>query len=486
MAKYVSKAANLRKQSSQESSPLSPYSQNPHTPDYSNVSKISTTPEPTSRSQATVSSSNHPLAQPPKPSTTSSSSSTGASTSNANSPPFSNTDPSISPNKPPTNTHTSTSTSTGSTMKQRPTIPLPRPHRTSSTTSRSQNFPKSPAKPNTNRNSSLSSASSTSSGSSGYYYERKTDGNKSGTSSAISHPLSNTNTHSHSHAHANTSGSMSRNVRGYSGHSHSRNVQGSSSNKGGGGSQLNLPQLGKNMKNQNMSGNNPFRRRNISGRLNSNSSSGSGNNINNNNQQVIKQGRSIFDVSLNANRTKVVSLSAFSYLFCELVNYCQKGIINIAQLEERLSDIGYYVGTRQLELVIYRNKPGKRETDRIGILEFIQKTVWKRLFQKQADGLEQSMQNKNEFFIIDNTPITNRFVSVPADLGDFNCASFIGGIIHGILENAGFACKVITHEAPMDDSNNNSNTATNEFNSNVTITKLEQKRTVFIIQFEDK
>jgi hypothetical protein len=35
-------------------------------------------------------------------------------------------------------------------------------------------------------------------------------------------------------------------------------------------------------------------------------------------------------------------------------------------------------------------------------------------------------------------PITNTFVSVPADMGDFNCASFIAGIIAGVLDSSKF------------------------------------------------
>ena len=35
-------------------------------------------------------------------------------------------------------------------------------------------------------------------------------------------------------------------------------------------------------------------------------------------------------------------------------------------------------------------------------------------------------------------PVTNTFVSVPADMGDFNCASFIAGIIAGVLDSSKF------------------------------------------------
>jgi hypothetical protein len=40
--------------------------------------------------------------------------------------------------------------------------------------------------------------------------------------------------------------------------------------------------------------------------------------------------------------------------------------------------------------------------------------------------------------IHESAPITNTFVSVPADLGQLNCACFVGGIIAGVLDSARF------------------------------------------------
>ncbi|KAB2040881.1 hypothetical protein ES319_D02G113000v1 [Gossypium barbadense] len=46
-----------------------------------------------------------------------------------------------------------------------------------------------------------------------------------------------------------------------------------------------------------------------------------------------------------------VSLSAFAFLFSELVQYNQTRVDNIAELERRLEDAGYAVGARVLELL---------------------------------------------------------------------------------------------------------------------------------------
>jgi len=44
--------------------------------------------------------------------------------------------------------------------------------------------------------------------------------------------------------------------------------------------------------------------------------------------------------------------------------------------------------------------------------------------------------------IHENAPVTNAFVSVPADMGQLNCAAFIAGIIAGALESTKFVSVV--------------------------------------------
>ena len=143
---------------------------------------------------------------------------------------------------------------------------------------------------------------------------------------------------------------------------------------------------------------------------------------------------------INRNASKKVSQSAFSHLFCQLLRQSQKGISNITELETRLARIGFQIGCKQLELV--RNRLTKsrdsRDVTRLAIMEFISKHVWMNLFGKQSDGLERSVSKENEFFIVDLSPVTNIYVSVPESIKNFNAAAFIAGIIHGILDSAGF------------------------------------------------
>ena len=114
------------------------------------------------------------------------------------------------------------------------------------------------------------------------------------------------------------------------------------------------------------------------------------------------------------------------------------------------------------------------------MLHHINNNIWKTLFGKPADGIEQSIDDENEYRIIDSTPFTNKFLShssnaeqlnsrpindtidsnssnkkmskvdITASLGP-NCANFIAGIIEGILNSSGMTCKCSAHFVPEEE-----------------------------------
>ena len=47
--------------------------------------------------------------------------------------------------------------------------------------------------------------------------------------------------------------------------------------------------------------------------------------------------------------------------------------------------------------------------------------------------------------IRESKPLTNTFISVPSDMGSLNCASYVAGIIAGILDSANFKATVTAH-----------------------------------------
>eukprot|EP01028_Stygiella_incarcerata_P001334 TRINITY_DN1223_c0_g1_i2.p1 TRINITY_DN1223_c0_g1~~TRINITY_DN1223_c0_g1_i2.p1 ORF type:complete len:187 (+),score=51.26 TRINITY_DN1223_c0_g1_i2:108-668(+) len=158
-----------------------------------------------------------------------------------------------------------------------------------------------------------------------------------------------------------------------------------------------------------------------------------------------------------------VSLSSFSFLFSEIVRYGLRRSRSTADLEKGLSKTGYLVGVRLLELLTIREKGGKRETKLIGILQFIHGTLWKYLFGKNADGIEKSTENEDEYMIADRMPLVNRFVSVPRDMPHLNCAAYVAGIIQGVLDGSGFPAQVSAHTVD---------------------TPGTGKRTIFLMKFE--
>lgn len=162
-----------------------------------------------------------------------------------------------------------------------------------------------------------------------------------------------------------------------------------------------------------------------------------------------KQYASALEKSLGKGKQEV-SLNAFSFLFSELVQYNQTRVDNIAELERRLEDAGYGVGLRVLELLCHREKGNRRETRLLGILSFVHSTVWKSLFGKVADSLEKGTEHEDEYMISERELLVNRFISVPKDMGNFNCGAFVAGIVKGVLDGAGFPAVVSAHFVPVE------------------------------------
>lgn len=154
----------------------------------------------------------------------------------------------------------------------------------------------------------------------------------------------------------------------------------------------------------------------------------------------------IYSRNLQRAAKSEMSLSAMSFLFSALVQQVQKSVTGIPELERKLSDHGYRIGQRCLELYSYRDlKNRKRETRLLGILQWIYTTLWKNLFGKTADTLEKSREANDEYMLIDNDPAINKFISVPKEMQALNCAAFVAGVIEGCMDSSLFPCKVTAH-----------------------------------------
>ncbi|KAG1828629.1 NO signaling/Golgi transport ligand-binding domain-containing protein [Suillus variegatus] len=128
----------------------------------------------------------------------------------------------------------------------------------------------------------------------------------------------------------------------------------------------------------------------------------------------------VYDRNLNKTRTSEVSASAFAFLFSEVVQYTQKRVSGINDLERRcvypalllcslnvaslrLNTLGYRAGTRVLELMVWRaessSKAPKREIRFLPALMSIHTQVWRAVFGRPADAIEKSVENEDECMI---------------------------------------------------------------------------------------
>jgi hypothetical protein len=192
-------------------------------------------------------------------------------------------------------------------------------------------------------------------------------------------------------------------------------------------------------------------------------------------------GKTIYHRPLNRTKTGELSQASFAYLFSEMVSYAQHRVRGIQDLEQRyrpnthtahtmslllrvaranltsprLNVQGYPIGLKLLELLLHREptRTQLRPLTIIQLLHFIKQTVWTHLFSRQADRLEKSANpdTPDEYMIIDNEPLVNRFVSVPREMSQLNCAAFVAGIVEGVCDGAGFPAKVGAHSVGKQD-----------------------------------
>ena len=67
---------------------------------------------------------------------------------------------------------------------------------------------------------------------------------------------------------------------------------------------------------------------------------------------------------------------------------------SLIYLIDRLSEMGSHVGQRIVDIDFVRDRNYKRETRLINVLVFIKTVVWRSLFGKEADKLEQATDSE--------------------------------------------------------------------------------------------
>jgi hypothetical protein len=100
--------------------------------------------------------------------------------------------------------------------------------------------------------------------------------------------------------------------------------------------------------------------------------------------------------------------------------------------------MGYDIGRRTLELMCIRDsKPSRRDRSPISALQYVHTHLWKQITGHAASGLEKSSEHEDEYFLIDDSPITDTFISIPTEASGLHCSAFLAGIIAGALESQG-------------------------------------------------
>ncbi|KAF4506709.1 hypothetical protein G6O67_006764 [Ophiocordyceps sinensis] len=165
--------------------------------------------------------------------------------------------------------------------------------------------------------------------------------------------------------------------------------------------------------------------------------------------RVPSNGKTIYHRPLNRSKASELSQASFAYLFGEMVTYAQRRVKGIQELEQRLNLQGYPIGVKLLDLLLYREPPRSqlRPLTIVSLLHFIKQNVWQHLFGRQADRLEKSNNpdTPDEYMIIDNEPLVNRYISVPREMSQLNCAAFVAGVIEGVCDGADFPARVTAH-----------------------------------------
>ena len=156
--------------------------------------------------------------------------------------------------------------------------------------------------------------------------------------------------------------------------------------------------------------------------------------------------KTIYDRNPNRTKTAETSLASFAHLFNTLITYHHSKSGSVSEIESRLNRAGYPIGTKLLDLLLYRAPPrsAQRPTRILELLQFIHGTMYRALFSRAADALEQSTTKKNEYMIVDNEPVVNTYISIPKEMSQLNCAAFVAGIIEGVCDAAGFSMEGVT------------------------------------------
>ena len=154
--------------------------------------------------------------------------------------------------------------------------------------------------------------------------------------------------------------------------------------------------------------------------------------------------KAVYDKDQGAAGPSRVSLASYIYLFNEIVRLTHdmpEEANSHSIWESRLAAMGHNVGVRTVGLALINDAHlYKRGMTCDDVVKFVSTVMFQRWFDRPAarhGAAERSMH-----YIEDEAPLIIPLRPSPKDYGDFHYGSFIGGMIKGSLEAAGFPATV--------------------------------------------
>ena len=114
----------------------------------------------------------------------------------------------------------------------------------------------------------------------------------------------------------------------------------------------------------------------------------------------------------------------------------------------RLSQIGYRVGQRLIELLPLRDslppstsrnaQAPPRQTRLLPVLHYVHTTLFKYLFGRAASSLEKSTENEDEYMVGDDEPVLDKGVNTPKEMSSLSTNAILAGVVEAVMDGLGY------------------------------------------------
>lgn len=126
-------------------------------------------------------------------------------------------------------------------------------------------------------------------------------------------------------------------------------------------------------------------------------------------------------------------------------DYANTSSLNISQVPNN-EELYNFISNSSIDLQDTGVIKNLKHLSFVTLLQFIQDKLWKYMFGKEADDIQQINKDNSSYAIIDNEPLISSLV-LTSKVNEFIC-----GIIKGVVESADFKCESVNTQL-LDDKN---------------------------------